>query len=326
MSNERSTKANRLTKVINHYWCREVVGSFPVPTSQVLKDINPKDFSNIKDGDSVWLVYLKVQTGLDKTENHFSYASSEQEAQKIVEAMPSGTIYGDKVEFPYRFKDFFAKCNIEPTAGLARLSSHGDEDSAHFKCYKALIEAGVISKGSYQTSPQVIEWLGEDSINWMRENFGENWTVVAEFEYCAHHFPRSSLACMASELFVAQFVTHDDFAAGYLTKEIEVISGGTEEIATQSAEIREKAGLAGARASRNRRTSNLETLMREIEGLADLADRISEDRIFEQAYEKAETKSEKMPKSQKSKDDYATAIRSEEPFKSRYEAVFRKNA
>ena len=121
-------------------------------------------------------------------------------------------------------------------------------------------------------------------------------------------------------------MTNDDFTAGYVTKEIEAIAGGTEAAAILAAKTRKKAGEAGARASRDRRLQNLELLMHEIEQLSGAVGLISEERIIERALEKADTRKNDFPKSQNTHADYVTALRSEEPFKSRYDAVFWKSA
>lgn len=87
-----------------------------------------------------------------------------------------------------------------------------------------------------------------------------------------------------------------------------------------------KAGIAGGKASRKRRLANLKILIEEIEKLSGVVDLISEERIVAQAIESSQGREPYMPKSKKTLDEYGTALRSEEPFKTRYEAVFRKNA
>ncbi len=96
-------------------------------------------------------------------------------------------------------------------------------------------------------------------------------------------------------------------------------------IASTVSTIRKRAGEGGAGASRARRLRNLETLMEAIEAMANVAGIFSEDRIVAQAIETAQARETNMPKSKKTLDEYGTALRCEEPFKSRYEAVFRKN-
>lgn len=88
----------------------------------------------------------------------------------------------------------------------------------------------------------------------------------------------------------------------------------------------DQAGSSGGKASSTRRLANLEILMQQIEQLSGAVGLISEERIVEQALEKSVAKQKGFPKSHKTHADYGTALRSEEPFKSRYEAEFRKNA
>ncbi|GAB5437850.1 hypothetical protein [Falsiruegeria mediterranea] len=240
--------------------------------------------------------------------------------------MPVGLKYGEGFGFPYRLKELTEKTSTQPINNLSALFGSGDPDAAHFVCYQALAKAGVISENTFQIHPRVLAWVGDEHVAWMQEKFGENWSTVAEFEYCLHHFPRSSLVTLAAELFLAQFITYDDFKAGYLTKEIEAIHGGTEQAAVQSVAIKHRAGKGGARASRDRRLANLESYLQEIEKLASVVGVFSEKRILDQAFESARENNPQMPKSKKSREDYETTLRSEEPFKSRYEAVFRKNA
>lgn len=325
MSDSKWTKPNRLTEIVLHEVQPAVVGAFPGPSKEFLTGSYSHDFQGVQDGDTVWIVRAKTRTGLDKEDFSSTYFASEEEAKDAVKSLPVGTKYGDGYGYPVRFREIARDTKVEPIKILSMLFGMGDEDAVHFVCYEALATAGVISKETYAISPRVLEWLGEEQVAWMRDEFGENWSAVGRFEYCLHHFPRSSLVCLASELFLAQFVTGDNFVAGYLTKEIEVISSGTEEAALHSLETRKKAGKGGARASRDRRLSNLEIFLREIENLASAVGLFSEERILAQAFESAREREPLMPKSKKTREDYETTLRSEEPFKARYDAVFGKN-
>lgn len=326
MSDNKWTQANRLTEVIRHEVRREAVGKGLCPSVEVLQKYYPGEFSEIRVGDPVWTVHLEMRTGLDKLATSFRTFASEDAAKDAVKSRPVGRKYGDGIGYPVRFQEFAQNAPTNPNRILSDLFTVFEGHSIDGICYDALSGAGVKTEAGYSTSDAVKEWVGSDTIAWMKEAFGENWSVVAEFEYSINHFPRLSLACLASQLFLAQYVTEDDFSVGYLTKEIQVIAGGTEQAASHSTEIRKKAGQGGARASRDRRQANLETLMQEIEKLADVVGLIGEDLIVAQAFENARTSQPKMPGTKRTLDDYGTTLRSEEPFKSRYEAVFRKNA
>ncbi|WP_171171343.1 hypothetical protein [Ruegeria sp. HKCCA0370] len=319
-------KPNRLTEIIAHQIIPVVIGDVLSPNLELLNGGYYQDgFEELQEGDTIWEVSVTSRTGLDKEQTGLSYFPTEDAAREYLKAMPIGLTYGEHYGYPKRLKDLFGSVD-DPCRIMTAMFRRCDDDDVHSVCYRALSEAGVIDKGDYKTSSRVLEWLGDEHIAWMKEKFGENWSAVARFEYCLNHFPDSSLASLAAHLFLFQFVTYDDFAAGYYTKEIQSIAGGTEEAAILAKETRVKAGKAGARSSRHRRLQNLELLMQQIEQLSGAVEFVSEERIVEQALEKTVEKHEDFPKTQKTHADYGTALRSVEPFKSRYEAVFRKNA
>lgn len=88
----------------------------------------------------------------------------------------------------------------------------------------------------------------------------------------------------------------------------------------------ELAGSGGGKASQAKRNERLDAFMSQIEVLADLAGKIDEDRILAQAWDDAGRLRDDMPKTPKVRFDYEVELRSIEPFKTRYEAVFRKSA
>jgi hypothetical protein len=184
--------------------------------------------------------------------------------------------------------------------------------------------AGVHGKNN-RLSERVIDWVGAVGKEALEAKYGENWTAIAALEYCAKHFHPTSLASLAARVLVADLIADSDYDAGYASKWLEVLFGGVERVALQSVEARRVAGEGGGRASRERRRANLELVMLEIEKLAQVVGLISEDRILAQAFESARELQPNMPKSSKTLEDYGTALRSEEPYKKRYEAVFRKS-
>lgn len=327
MNNNKWTKANRLTEITRQRIVVERIGQTPGLSKEMLARFGD-NFNQLEDGEAVWAVWTTTRTGLDREGISCVYYETEKEAEDAVRQMPEGSIYGNEVGFSMRIKEFHERL-LTAYSARKMLSTRflmRDEEAVHFTCYEALSKAGVKSEKTFETSQRVLNWLGAEHVRWMKAEFGENWSCVGELDYCINHYPDSSLATLAAKLFVAHFVTYDDFAAGYYTKEIEAIAGGTERAAIGSTELRKNAGKGGAKASRERKLANLELLMQEIEKLTGAYSLFSEDRIVEQAFETAREREPNFPKSKKTLDDYGTALRSEEPFKSRYEAVFRKNA
>lgn len=93
----------------------------------------------------------------------------------------------------------------------------------------------------------------------------------------------------------------------------------------RSAKASKARGRKGGEASSRIKTQNLQALMVELEALADLYPRMSEEAIFDQAYANASAK-RKMPQTTRTIEDYGTTLRSDEEFKSRYFSIFQKNA
>lgn len=82
---------------------------------------------------------------------------------------------------------------------------------------------------------------------------------------------------------------------------------------------------ASGSASAKKRLENLECFMVEIENIGSHFPTFSEEEIVSRAFLNARLV-RAMPKSRKTRDDYEVTLRSEEPFKSRYQRVFQKNA
>ena len=271
MVQNKWTKPNRTTEVLKHEIRSESVNSPLCPSRERLASFG-SEFSDLEDGETVWFLWTWTRTGLDKEAVGSWPFRTREQAEAAKREWPVGTVYGYGFGWPDRFKNLIeAKSEkYDPTTALEAWFLAFDEDSVHSKCYEALAGAGVISEDTYETTPVVLDWLGEEHIEWIMHLFGESWSTVGQLEYCINHFADSSLASLAAKLFFAQFIANDDFAAGYITKEIEVIVGGTEQAAQKSTETRRKAGLAGGEASRARRKANLDMLMEEIESLGEV--------------------------------------------------------
>lgn len=93
----------------------------------------------------------------------------------------------------------------------------------------------------------------------------------------------------------------------------------------QTAQSDKVRGRKGGEASERLKMENVKAYWAEIEALSDLYPRMSEQAIFAQAYANAAAR-RKMPKSQKTIESYGVTIRSEPPFKSWFDAIFRKKA
>ncbi|MDB2369279.1 hypothetical protein N9V68_01680 [Octadecabacter sp.] len=323
-SDQKWTKANRQTKVIRHEIHAVKVGNGLGPSLSLL-NASMKDSANrYAEGDEVWQVSLTARTGLDRDSYSFTYFNTYELAERAVAEAPVGTVFDDRPMPYWPIKKMLA--DTDPTKQLALVFGGGDEDDAHGNCYEALVGAGVKSQRGFGTSTVVLDWAGPEYVMLLEEKFGENWSAVLEFDYCQHHFSTTSLAYLAAKLFLNYFVTYDDYAVGYLTKEILAIAGGTEDLVSASVKTRKRAGEAGGRDAQNKKRARLELFMSEIEKLADVVGLLSEERIISQAYDNAKKLRPDMPSTVKIRFDYEVILRDQEPFKSRYEQVFKKGA
>lgn len=314
MTNERFTKPNRETKIESVRLWSTKSGEIMHPSKMLGESLGLEmaDLAN-----EIWHVFTTVKTGFDRTSSTLSLYKSEAEAVKATKAYPEGSILPqNELPIPFRLQEI--QQDDGGFSGL--LTSAGDTD--FFKCYDVLMGAGIIQRNTDPTKA-VLDWLGEDRVASLTAEFSANWHIAAELEYCAHHFPRSSLAFTSSLIFFNYFITEDDFSAGYLLRELEFIMGGAEEIATSAAKLRAKAGAAGGEASRSAKNRRLKAFMEEIENLGDLFPRISERGIVDQAFQNAIIRDGKLWRQGKRQQaEYETELRSDFDLRTRYFALF----
>lgn len=315
MDDNRWTKANRRKTVIKRTIIKQVVGEDFGPSEENLSFYGGS-LAKLKRGDPIWRVSLTTKEGLDKEAVSWQYFTSLEEAEAELQFIPEGMSFGDEIGFPMRFKEFGADF-LAPMFGAY-------DDGFWVHVYEALQGAGVLTEAN-MTSQMVLDWVGEEHIDWMMGEFGESWSVVAELEYCVAHFPKSSLATLGALIRFFEFCAIEPFSVGYFVRQFEVIYHGVEELAKSASDTRKKAGAGGGQVSGRTRHENLLAFMSEIEMLGDLYPRVSEAVIFSQAYANTAAK-RKMPKTKKVIEEYGVTIRSEAPFKARFDAIFRKNA
>ncbi len=318
MTENRFTKANRETKVLSVQITRSVPGDPFHPSKKSGLRMGLEDAE--LDG-PIWHVWVDDQTGFDHRGSSLSYFSDEGAAMKFANAHPEGSVWSDSAElFPLNLRE----CYGDNNNNLEHLLSAGSDD--FFKCYDVLLGAGVKTRGG-GTAQAVLDWFDDAYIRWLKNEFGENWSVAAELEYCTRHFPRSSLAYLATRIFFNYFIRADDFSTGYLLRELELIMGGAEEVATSAMATRRNAGVAGSKASRTAKSKRLESFMQEVENLGDLFPRMSEHSILDQAFQNAiQSDRNSWRQGQGRQQEYEVELRSDKKFKSRYFAIFLKTA
>jgi hypothetical protein len=212
-----------------------------------------------------WAVFLRTRSGLlPETTSLYHFYS-----QADVDAFLSKNPVGSEIDNNAGWLDLeqkrldFVRGTIDrrsaPGAGNA-----GDEESP--LAFDVLDDAGLTSFVD-GVSDIVLDSLGRQRIQQVKGLFGENWKVAAVFEYCWLHLPQSSPAYIAALYQFHYYITGDDFAAGYLWRDLETLVHGVEAAAINSLEMRKKAGLAGSEKSAQAREARRSALMDEMECL-----------------------------------------------------------
>lgn len=226
-----------------------------------------KVFAENEEPGDVWLVSVQMRTGLLRESTRLFYCYSEEEANDKAAHYAIGSEVDDWSE-PEILKSeenrrailqSIFDSGVSPGTGAA-----GDEHSP--LAISILEEAGVYDGN--QVSQTVLDYLGEQRVDHLTSRHGENWQVAAAFEYCFISLPPSSPASIAAVYQYHQYVSGDEFAAGYYWRDLEFAAAGVEAEAVKALETRKKAGEKGREASSKARTRRIASLLTGIETTA----------------------------------------------------------
>ncbi|MCK0139274.1 hypothetical protein [Aliiroseovarius sp. F47248L] len=311
------SRANRNEKVLNVTVVELPVGDLMRPKLESLSEGDAEDVKvAVRQGLPLWSLHVVSQEGFNAARSTFYIFASLEQAKEKSASFPVGT-YIDNFGFPSNEGRAFelGKLSVE-----TRLSSWGRGEGAYGLAYEALHGAGVYE--NYKLSKEVLEWLGSEGEDWLRSDFGENWEAVAAMEYCVRNFHSTSMACIAARIFMSEFVAESDFDAGYASRELEVLAGGVEGVASKALAAQARRTKGSGLKSQRQKQERLEVFMQAIEALKDIVGSITEERVLAQAWENVIATHESMPKTKKTRFEYEVILRSEEPFKTRYYAIF----
>lgn len=136
----------------------------------------------------------------------------------------------------------------------------GDEDL--FLPWAVLREAGL--NDGFDLTPEVEAFLGHERFQELKSSHPDNWKCIAELEFCMAHFAESSAAYVAALCRYNYFVREDDFAAGFLLRDLEFIYHGVEELAQRAFEYQQnlpKNAKRGGDANREKAEKRLKAFM-----------------------------------------------------------------
>lgn len=267
----------------------------------------------------VWRLSIFYQTGLDPEQVTVHFHPTKEAAAADQNRYQVGSNF-DPTDL---LKPSSTEFDPSELSILTKLAVFGRGGPPYELIYEVLHGSGLYD--SYQPSKRLIDWVGVEGCAALEKEFGENWSCVAVLEYCVKHFDETALATLAARAMVANFISPNDYDAGYASRELQLMFSGAEQEALNSAQRKKNAGQGGGQASSRRRQTNIENLMTEIERLEGAVGLFSEERIFGQAIESLQSKELGLPKSKATLDDYVSCIKTEEPFRSRYRAIFHKS-
>lgn len=216
--------------------------------------------------EEIWWVWLTTRSGLLPERISHRLCHSEVEAQSCVSRHPVGSELSHDVGWP-GFEDKrhqYIRDMVDSGEALG-VGNAGDRESP--LAFDVLDKAGVTEFYS-GLSPAARNYLGKRRIGELKARFGENWTSAAAFEYCSLTLSPSSPAYVAAAYQFHYYITHDDFTAGYLWRDLECLVHGVESAAIKSLEMRRKAGAKGSAKSAASRAARRNALIAAMESTA----------------------------------------------------------
>lgn len=226
-------------------------GSFGFPPKEA--------FDGKEEPEQVWTVWLDVQEGMLPQTCVWNYFYSKDEAEEYASKHPIGSEFPFQTSWEHISFDNWAKFDFFPIR-------RGDQEL--YLPWKVLQDSGLSDENGLHPSRKVLDFLGQERIRALQSQYGENWTGAAEFEYAFKQLPHSSPAFLAAACRFFYFVLEDDFGAGYLLRDLEVLFYGVESQAAKALEIRKRAGEAGSKKSSQAREKRRACLFEKIEALA----------------------------------------------------------
>ena len=218
-----------------------------------------------------WLVRVDVRIGLMRESEITEKFFSEEEANAAAKRYTVGKEVAGKFSLFEMIPQEQRREIIESIINSG--SSHGvaaggASDAESPLAYIVLEEAGINKENFGGLADIVIEALGEQRINCLKDNYSENWEAAAAFEYCWLNIPHSSAAFLAAAHKYHYYISGDDFSAGYYWRDMEVTYHGIEAEAIKALNMRKNAGAKGSEASAKARTKRLNALLEGMELVA----------------------------------------------------------
>ena len=206
----------------------------------------PRDFlMNGSLPDSLWVVYLTIQEGLLPPISYREFFETEAGAREFCANHAIGSDFSRPLE-PALLKNVSFDSLVD--ANFLPLTNARTEA---FSVFETLRTSGLTGIDGQNTSILVLDFLGDTRIRTLQERYGENWQAAACFEYCFYQLPHHSPAYIAAAHNFCYYITGDDFKAGYLLRDLEVLLANVETDALRGIKTRKSAKAGGQARARD---------------------------------------------------------------------------
>tara|TARA_B110000879_G_C11077992_1_gene473560 strand:- start:90 stop:1106 length:1017 start_codon:yes stop_codon:yes gene_type:complete len=273
-----------------------------------------------------WIVTITTETGVNEYEtrtiNFFTKKGAKDFADKFsIEDNLDDIIKDDSATYKFSPK----KSPSDKALEMGSYSEAGRSVSMLIACRDILKFSELLLDN--EISEKVINWIGLENIQRLMGEYETYWDYVAIYRYCLKHYSKSSLAFLASNAIFSYF-EGEKFNSGYQFREIEMILFGAESLANSALNQRKKSGDGGGKSSSKSKDKRLNSFMSHIEKLGKHYPEISVDFIEKTAFQNAIKENKDLwIQGRNQMDGYLSKhIRSEEPYKARYDAIFNKTA
>lgn len=248
MDRNEARQATRKTIIEEVSVRHTMLGEPFFPTAHLLRDND--------DACEAWTVFMTTRAGLRPPSVSMLAFTDQAELDNFLKNNQVGQELADNLGIEVFSKELIQKlASPDAVSGV----SAGDRDNP--LAFDVLGDAGIYAHRYGPLAEEVKESLGNDRLNELKTSFGENWNIAAAFEYCFAHLPHSSPAFVAASYQFHYYITEDDFSAGYLWRDLEVLVHGVEQIARKAIDRSKKAGQSGSKKSAQARNLRRVSIM-----------------------------------------------------------------
>lgn len=187
----------------------------------------------------LWITSVCVKSGTLPASTGIIVHKSELAANESLSQYQTGSIFAPGQNEDDQFltvqKAFGQRIFDEPELGRTFLSTPNDDG---YLAWKTLSDAGL--NDGVNLATKVSDYLGPERIKALRDIYGDNWQVAAEMEFCWYNLDSSSSAYVAAKHQYNFFVSQNDYAAGYLQRDLEILTEGVEDAVERATAFFEK--------------------------------------------------------------------------------------